>query len=132
MYFQKVMMVLMISLFMLTVVIPQSIAKEPITQSMTVVVGSSCTCGNHYGGCEAMHNGRKISMDFEYNVNAANPISHPLNVFEGKKKVKDWEELLCPPGLEPAKVSLSGKQVVVEGRFINKNTFMAHKIQIMP
>lgn len=131
MHFQRPLAVLAISLFMLAIVAPQSTAKVTKTQSITVVVDSDSACGSHSGSFDTVYKGTKISVNFYFNANSANPIENSLRVFKGKKEIKDWYSLLCPaPG--QSKVLLSGKQVVVEGRFKNKSSFEAHKIHVMP
>jgi hypothetical protein len=132
MHCRKTSAVLVISLFMLILVAPQSFAKMEKTQSIKVIVGSNCTCGNHYGEFNTVYKEKKISVGFNFSPNSANPMEHPLKVFRGKSEVKDWPELLCPPTPSPSKVPLTGRQVTVEGRLKNKTTFEAYKIYVMP
>jgi hypothetical protein len=124
--------VLVISLFVLVLVTPQSFAKTEKTQSIKVVIGSNCYCGSHYGECDAVYNGKKISIDFKHNSNKANPYKHPIRVIRGKSEVKDWEELMCPSTPRPSKVKLTGSEVTIKGQLKNKTTFEAYEIYIMP
>lgn len=131
MYLQRAMVALVISLFTFSIGASQSAAKGTKTESITVVVGSDCACGSHSGSFDTTYKGKKISVDFYFNSNPANPIKNPLRVFKGNKELKDWDSILCPmPG--QSKVSLSGKQVVVDGRFKDKASFEAHQIHVTP
>jgi hypothetical protein len=130
MYFKRLMMALVIFFFTLTIVASQVAAEGTKTESITVVIGSDCACGSHVGSFDTMYKGKKISVDFYFNSNPANPIEKPIKVFKENNEVKDWSSILCPrPG--ESKVELSGKQVVVDGLFKDKTSFEAHQISII-
>jgi len=132
MRFKKTCVTGLISLLLLVFAGPASFAKGAKTQSITVAVGSDCTCGNHAGGFDTLYKGKKISVGFEFNANRANPIAHPLKVFKGKSEIKDWDGLLCPPTPSPGNAQLSGKRVIIEGRFKDGKNFDAYKIYVQP
>jgi len=54
-------------------VLPAQKALERIN----ILAGSTGWCGTHQGEFEAMYQGRKITIEFLYNPNPANPVAHP-------------------------------------------------------
>src|ERR1039457_2051193 len=87
-----------------------------------------CPCGSHGGGFDTLYDSRKISINFSYNPNPANPVKHPLTVLKNNEPIKDWDSLLRSIGSQ--KCPVGGSKIKVSGRWRDKKSFEAYKIWI--
>ena len=96
-------------------------------ESINIIAGSTGGCGSHGGSFDATYEGRKIEIEFSYNSTPANPVVHPVKVYDGNTEAKNWDHFICMVG---GPSPLSGKAATVEGRWSGKNTFEAYRIYI--
>jgi len=107
---------------------PNISIAEPITTISVLPKKDPCVCGSHGGGFEAIYNGKKISINFAYNPNPANPIEHPLIVIKNNKPFQGWDSLLCSLSNESCPVA--GSKITVSGRWETKTSFEAYTISL--
>jgi hypothetical protein len=101
---------------------------------ITVTVGGNAGCGSHGGGFDAFYMDKKIEVYFEHNPNKANPIEHPIKVFDNKgNEIKDWWDFLCPdfPPEPPASISITGQKIDIIGHWQDEKTFKANEINVI-
>jgi hypothetical protein len=104
-------------------------SQAQTVSTISVLAGEDpCPCGSHGGGFEAIYNKRKISVNFSYNPNPANPVKHPIIVLRNNKPINEWDSLLCSYGGE--KCPIAGSKITVSGNWETKTTFDAYKISI--
>ncbi len=64
-------------------------AAKPV--EISVIGGNEGRGGKHKGYFEATYSGKKIKVIYSYKANRANPMEHPIKVYQGDKKIADWE-----------------------------------------
>jgi hypothetical protein len=101
-------------------------AAKPV--EISVIGGNAGRGGNHKGYFEATYSGKKIKVIYAYNAKRANPIEHPIKVYQGDKKISDWECYLQQGGNQ--KLAIKDKEITLIGKWKDQKTFEAYKIYL--
>jgi hypothetical protein len=101
-------------------------AAKPV--EISVIGGNEGRCGNHKGYFEATYAGKKIKVIYSYNANRANPMEHPIKVYQGDKKIADWKDYLQQGANQ--KLAIKDKEITLIGQWKDQKTFEAYKIYL--
>ena len=101
-------------------------AAKPV--EISVIGGNEGRGGNHKGYFEATYAGKKIKVIYYYKANRANPMEHPIKVYQGDKKIADWECYLQQGSNN--KLAIKDRELTLIGKWKDQKTFEAYKIYL--
>jgi hypothetical protein len=103
-----------------------SAAAKPV--EISVIGGNEGRGGKHKGYFEATYSGKKIKVIYSYKANRANPMEHPIKVYQGDKKIADWECYLQQGNNQ--NLAIKDREITLIGKWQDQKTFEAYKIYL--
>ena len=101
-------------------------AAKPV--EISVIGGNEGRGGKYKGYFEATYAGKKIKVIYSYKANRANPMEHPIKVYQGDKKIADWKCYLQQGNNQ--QLAIKDREISLIGKWQDQKTFEAYKIYL--